>query len=273
MLKPIAKKLLNSVGVHDHHVTPVQLSYRLLRAVGFGIERKFEFHGQGLKFRIAAEAWHDFEVFNREAEFRNELEHFIRLSQNRRNLLDIGAFYGIFSLIFASLTHGKACAIEPSPHAYPTLKHHQTLNPGLELETFNIGFGAENEMIGWKFDCLQLVASGKQDKKQFEFPVVRLDDFVRNHAFEPDTIKLDTEGYELSVLRGGSEFLTRCSPILFLEVHVSWMARLGHSPAALISTLRSFGYDHFYHGSESVDPVRKASESDNFRIICSKEKL
>ena len=272
-IKPLAKKLLNSVGIHDHHITPFQLSYRLLRAAGLGIDRNFEFQRHNLRFRIEAEAVHDFEVFNRQEEFRSELEHFVRLSKNRRRFLDVGAFYGIFSLVFTSLTRGLAYAIEPSPHAYPTLKHHQIINPQLQIKTFNAGFGAENRTIYWKFDCLQLVAAGRDDTTQLEFPIVRMDDFVREHAFEPDTIKLDTEGYELSVVQGGESFLTQHSPILFLEVHVSWMSRLGHTPSELFHTLRSFGYSEFYQGAETVDPVQKAEESDNFRILCAKQRL
>lgn len=56
-----------------------------------------------------------------------------------------------------------------------------------------------------------------------------------------DFIKADIEGWELHMLRGARDALTRFRPSLFLEVGAA-LDRAGESPAALFAFLDGFGY-------------------------------
>jgi FkbM family methyltransferase len=55
-------------------------------------------------------------------------------------------------------------------------------------------------------------------------------------------IKIDTDGFELSVLRGGERTLATSRPLIFMEFHVSLMRSAGQDPAHLVELLQRFGY-------------------------------
>jgi FkbM family methyltransferase len=52
----------------------------------------------------------------------DELDAFIANTSDRQRLLDVGALYGLFSLVFAAHDRTKAAlAVDPSPLAFATL--------------------------------------------------------------------------------------------------------------------------------------------------------
>jgi FkbM family methyltransferase len=58
----------------------------------------------------------------------------------------------------------------------------------------------------------------------------------------PRLLKIDVEGFELSVLRGAAGVLRRLRPAILLSAHPQFHARLGTSPEALHAYLREAGY-------------------------------
>lgn len=57
-----------------------------------------------------------------------------------------------------------------------------------------------------------------------------------------DLIKADIEGWELHMLRGAAETLTRFRPALYLEVYDDFLRRAGDSAEALAMFLSGLGY-------------------------------
>ncbi len=58
----------------------------------------------------------------------------------------------------------------------------------------------------------------------------------------PRLLKIDVEGFELSVLRGAATVLRRLRPAVLLSAHPQFHGRLGTSPEALHAYLREAGY-------------------------------
>jgi FkbM family methyltransferase len=57
-----------------------------------------------------------------------------------------------------------------------------------------------------------------------------------------ELVKIDVEGGELDVLRGGSQTLSHHLPLIYCEAYDKWQASFGYGPADLLSFARSLGY-------------------------------
>jgi hypothetical protein len=65
-----------------------------------------------------------------------------------------------------------------------------------------------------------------------------------------DFLKIDVEGFELSVLNGGSATIARLMPTIHIECNTGALAKFGHTSNDVMKTLRAFGYTNFrcvYH--------------------------
>lgn len=72
-----------------------------------------------------------------------------------------------------------------------------------------------------------------------QVPLYTLD----GYAFEAvDFIKIDTEGYELEILRGAIETLKRCRPTLIVEQKANNGSRYGYDDRAALPFLDDLGY-------------------------------
>ena len=70
-------------------------------------------------------------------------------------------------------------------------------------------------------------------------------------------MKIDVEGGELDVLRGGSRTLSRQLPFLYCEAYETWQAAFGYAPRDLLDFARSLGYTAARVFSQGeVHPIR-----------------
>jgi len=66
-----------------------------------------------------------------------------------------------------------------------------------------------------------------------------LDSFQLTHI---DLIKIDTEGFEVQVLRGAEETIKRCRPVIIVEQKRDMGAKYGNRPKEAVDLLRHWGY-------------------------------
>ena len=69
----------------------------------------------------------------------------------------------------------------------------------------------------------------------------------------PTHLKIDVEGHEAAVLRGGRSTLQRFSPLLFLELHNEMVVSAGENPYVTLNELTQLGYDTFALSGEAID--------------------
>lgn len=73
-----------------------------------------------------------------------------------------------------------------------------------------------------------------------------LDEWVSYQPFleplNPRLIKIDAEGYEAKILRGGRKMIEKCKPVLILEVNRDALERAGDSEDILLSLVEELGY-------------------------------
>src|SRR4051812_29973975 len=76
---------------------------------------------EGIEFNCTENSVYGFEFFTfRSPPMVKEMDVFLEVTRDRKRLLDVGAFHGVFSLAFAA-RGGEAHAIEPSTVAWADL--------------------------------------------------------------------------------------------------------------------------------------------------------
>lgn len=139
---------------------------------------------------------------------------------------DIGASSGVFSRCLAKLANVQAIhAFEPIPAAFAELVERTRQYPQIALH--NVAVGSENGAMNiWvtagsrdSSSLLKMQALHKEERPFASYDdhpekvqVVRLDDFVQDkHLPLPDVVKIDVQGYEDRVLKGGSNTITHAA--------------------------------------------------------------
>jgi FkbM family methyltransferase len=141
---------------------------------------------------------------------------------------DIGAHIGVFSLIAARNlgSHGSVFVFEPDPSNVRRIKEHASRN---QLDAIRIIPKALCSTVGHQ--CFQRasvqscmnrgVLAGDNSaigESTIEVETTTLDAIGQEYAL-PNLIKIDVEGSEAAVLRGGEEIFRLAKPLLVCEIH------------------------------------------------------
>ncbi len=169
-----------------------------------------------------------------------------------RTILDIGANYGGWSRIVSTVfKDAQFCLIEPQEEMRPFLDNFCARTP--DASWVLAGAGAEKgELILTVWDDLQGSAFLSPDvqnltpyKQQRLIPIVTIDSLVANGTIStPDLIKIDVQGFELDVLRGGIGCLGKTDVFV---VETSLFHPLNHRANIyrIIELMEAYGY-HIY---------------------------
>jgi FkbM family methyltransferase len=147
-------------------------------------------------------------------------------------IFDIGANIGSMALNFARLIPGSyVYAFEPTHFAFEKLKQNLSLNPGLAervraVQLFVSDLSGPSQGIraysSWKVDGSAQNSHplhGGMIRNAGGISAVTIDDFCyQNHISRVDLIKIDTDGYELQVLKGAHQTIGKYAPILIFEI-------------------------------------------------------
>lgn len=151
--------------------------------------------------------------------------------------VDGGAHVGSWTIEMAK-RFGKVIAFEPAPDTHEALEANtlwlkNVVRNGSALgETFGTTGMAEDE----KYSGTN--TGGRYVKGDGKIPVIPLDSLdLPSLGF----LKLDVEGYEVFALRGATETLLRCRPIVLIEVKPRMAPRFGIGPSDAPDFLTGLG--------------------------------
>jgi FkbM family methyltransferase len=181
-----------------------------------------------------------------------ELKAFKRVAHAHDMLLDIGAAEGIYSACFCALTGRSAWAFEPSREKFPNLEDLCHLNPDLAIHPVNIAVDANaGERAFRRYPDGQFSGVGATPENSELLPVTTIDAFVADRQLLPDFAKIDVEGMELDVLRGGERTFRDLIKTIVLEVHYAELENQDQSNMQLQALLEGYGFC-----LESLDGLR-----------------
>ncbi|HKB58604.1 MAG TPA: FkbM family methyltransferase [Gallionellaceae bacterium] len=209
-------------------------------------------------------------------------------------VFDIGANVGSHTLPIASYvgSDGKVYAFEPVPWAINRMSRNVELNTFANLVLEPIALSDVNEEKEMKFRVSFKIGSksgvGKDGKidgswwdecEQVRVRLEKLDDYVASHEINRlDLIKLDVDGFEGKVIRGGLQTLKRFLPDIIMEVAPAWTEMRGDDVRDILKMLQTLGYAFYQEGD--FRPIDNLSEriaalpsEGGFNILASVRKL
>jgi FkbM family methyltransferase len=195
-------------------------------------------------------------------------------------MLDIGANIGFISLyILNKISKVQIYAFEPGPKQYVLLKKtidSNNLNSRMELynRALSDTSGKKTFFTHPHRDMAKdgLMDTGRGEKTiQIDIEAITLDMWW-NKAGQPliNVVKIDTEGAELMILRGGKAFLTEVKPVIYMEIEPRNLAAYPYTLNDTIDFMDCINYELFALTGEKVSKdniLELLSRNDTFRAV------
>lgn len=167
---------------------------------------------------------------------------------------DIGANVGSYSVLAAGASGAKVKSFEPVPTTYRHLMDNISINRlGARVEALNCAVGSSPGTIRFTTSedtVNHVVAKGELAESAMDVPVIKLDDCVE--AGVPMVMKIDVEGFETEVLKGGEAvFSDKSLKAVVMELNGSGL-RYGYDEAWIRGRMAQWGFR-----LASYDPKRK----------------
>jgi len=161
-------------------------------------------------------------------------------------VVDVGANIGFFTMLFAEwvVPNGKVVAFEPERINFASLRRR------VENSKYSGNIQVAKAAVA-EFDgsvCLNVNPYHPGDHRVSaaggeQVQAVSIDNWVETHGFQiVSLIKIDVQGYELSVLKGAECTIDRFHPVLFLEIDPEALSQHDVTTTALVEWLYGKSY-------------------------------
>jgi FkbM family methyltransferase len=161
--------------------------------------------------------------------------------------IDVGANIGAYTVLAGAAVGARCVSIEPVPATFSYLTDNINLNQiGENVRAFNIGAGRENEVLSFttRLDTENHVATNSDSEVDtVEVPVRPLDDIVGDS--EPLCIKIDVEGFEMAIVEGARDILSKRSLLAVIMELNGNQERYDYDESALHQSMLDFGFRPF----------------------------
>lgn len=158
-------------------------------------------------------------------------------------VIDCGAFNGDHTIAYSHKvgSRGLVIAFEPGAIAYKCLEHNARKFPSQTLVVNGALSDKDNEKVGHEVnENLGASRCGGEGN----ILTYTLDGFLEaTHIHRLDFIKMDCEGWELKVLRGGAKMIQRFRPTMLIEINAGALEEQGASYKEISDLLREWKYE------------------------------
>ncbi len=194
----------------------------------------------------------------------NEISFIIDNTNPGDTLIDIGANKGgfLYWMIKKAGRKGKVIGFEPQNFLYQFLKNYfsgsqypqvtiepHALSDKEETVTMIIPENGKDSSPG---ASIHFTLQDNPTAKSAEVKTITLDSYCSSNNLKPDLIKIDVEGHELKVIKGGLKTLATHKPKIILECEAQQVSRaLVKETFDLILSLNYEGF--FFYKGEKID--------------------
>ena len=161
--------------------------------------------------------------------------------------IDVGANVGFYTLLTSALVgeSGRIYAFEPTPRTFHILTSNSIQKKNVvRINAALMESGGERNLVDYGAEksglntILPTSPSDGMRANMLSVTATTLDSYCISHNVSPTFIKIDTEGAEELVLKGGQKTLATHHPALIIEVQ-------RESPHGVLSRLSSLGYQAY----------------------------
>ena len=206
----------------------------------------------------------------------NEIELLKRLIKPGTDSIDVGVYRGVYSYEMSKYSK-KVHSFEPNPLIFKYInKNLKKISNNIDL--YNLALSNENRVLDLKIP----IRNKKFDKKNYEEHYLmgratihelnnfqnyekfkinskKIDDF--NFDNEISFIKIDVEGHEIQVIKGGKLIIKKNKPVLLVEIEERHSKKKVHHSIDYINEL---GYKSYIYDENNL---KKTSELKNMKLF------
>lgn len=214
----------------------------------------------------------------------HDLKLFIHLAALSKNILDVGANTGIYSVL-AALSNPASSIIALEPYAVNAARLAKNLQLN-NISTVTIvpkAAGDTDTVISFTVPEKEMVCDvlsanesftqqfyrGTVNYKNVQVEQVTLDHLADTHGLtDVNLVKIDVESYEIPVFKGAHNLLQKYSPLILCEIFVDDVRDSFYS-----TYLKPMGYYFYMHQEEGIMRIENLIGTTNSRnFIFSKHK-
>lgn len=189
----------------------------------------------------------------------DEITFMAKYLQKRDVFIDIGSNFGYYSLIASSCVGplGKVYAIEPTHKTFMRLLRNIELNRFENIIPIKKAISSQNGKLPMNisqdgYDAWNSLT--KPDKTGLfvteEVEAITLDDLTKDLDLSKkiSMIKIDVEGWEIELLKGGQKFLSLPNaPVFQVEFNDRALSTAGYSSKILFEEINKLGFELFHY--------------------------
>lgn len=209
--------------------------------------------------------------------FEDEIKFLRRLLQPGQKVVDIGANYGVYALSMAQTVGatGFVWAFEPASDTAKLFADGIAVNGFtqviLERSALSSTCGTAQLSLNGNSELNSLVRGEMSTSASETVPLVNLDECLERYGWRDiDFMKIDAEGEEANILKGGKRFFADLSPLVQYEVKAGADLHL-----ELVQYFASLGYDSYrlVPGLDLLVPFDAESPPDGYllNLFCCKQ--
>jgi FkbM family methyltransferase len=162
-------------------------------------------------------------------------------------VFDIGAYIGLYALTASHIvTGGQVHAFEPNPNSAERLQHAITTNKLTNIKFSQCAVGDRLGVVQFGLDKIPVMSRMTEVDHPagvVEVPVDTIDAYCqRNNVKQVQVVKIDVEGAELLVLRGGQRLFEDVRPLIIIELHPVRSKLFGYQVSDTVQFLLDRGY-------------------------------
>ena len=170
---------------------------------------------------------------------RYALPIILKYIQAGYTVVDAGAFIGDHTIAYYNAVgeNGTVYAFEPNPAAFECLKYNCD-----SVKLFNCGLSNCKEEVSYSVN--ENAGAGRilcqSNEESFDIETITLDSLNLSAL---DFFKIDVEGYEVNVLEGAIETISKYRPVFWIEINVGALAQQGKTAKDIENFLAQFNYN------------------------------